>query len=87
MPMRRMDRVQFFQKLAGLDDERLKKVLWNLYWRGSSTCGNALKRSSTRTKDNANALLNSPLIQRRCAAAIDAHQTAEDTARAVAAAR
>jgi len=34
--MRRMDRVQFFQKLAGLDDERLKKVLWNLYWRGSS---------------------------------------------------
>ena len=36
MPMKRMDRIQFFEALALLDDERLKKVLWNLYWRGSS---------------------------------------------------
>jgi len=31
-----MDRPQFFGKLAALDDERLKKALWNLYWRGSA---------------------------------------------------
>jgi hypothetical protein len=31
-----MDRDQFFAKLAVLDEDRLKKVLWNLYWRGSA---------------------------------------------------
>ena len=31
-----MDREQFFGKLAALDEERLKKALWNLYWRGSA---------------------------------------------------
>lgn len=31
-----MDRPQFFEKLAALDEERLKKALWNLYWRGSA---------------------------------------------------
>jgi hypothetical protein len=36
MPTNRMDRKQFFAKLAPLDDERLRKVLWNLYWRGSA---------------------------------------------------
>lgn len=35
--MKRMDRAQFFEKLAGLDDECLKRTLWNLYWRGSAT--------------------------------------------------
>lgn len=35
--MKRMDRDQFFGKLATFDDKRLKKALWNLYWRGSST--------------------------------------------------
>lgn len=34
--MRRMDRDQFFGKLATFDDKRLKKMLWNLYCRGSS---------------------------------------------------
>src|SRR5207245_6514595 len=36
VPVKRMDRPQFFGKLAALDDERLKKALWNLYWRGSA---------------------------------------------------
>lgn len=31
-----MDREQFFGKLATFDEERLKKALWNLYWRGSA---------------------------------------------------
>jgi len=34
--MRRMDREQFFGRLASLDDEHLKKALWNLYWRGTA---------------------------------------------------
>jgi hypothetical protein len=37
MPTNRMDREQFFAKVADLDEERAKKVLWNLYWRGSAT--------------------------------------------------
>ena len=35
--MNRMDREEFFGKLAGLDEERLKKALWNLCWRGNAT--------------------------------------------------
>jgi hypothetical protein len=35
--MDRMDREQFFARLAPLDEERLKKALWNLYWRGTAT--------------------------------------------------
>lgn len=35
--MKRMDRTQFFDRLSPLDEERLKKALWNLYWRGSAT--------------------------------------------------
>ena len=31
-----MDKVQFFDKLSTLDDERLRTVLWTLYWRGSA---------------------------------------------------
>jgi hypothetical protein len=31
-----MNREQFFGKLAALDEQRLKKALWNLYWRGSA---------------------------------------------------
>ena len=34
MPANRMNREEFFAKLAPLDDGRLRKVLWNLYWRG-----------------------------------------------------
>jgi hypothetical protein len=37
MPVNRMNREEFFGKLAGLDEERLKKALWNLYWRGNAT--------------------------------------------------
>src|SRR5215510_1688363 len=36
LPMKRMDREEFFGKLAPLDEERLRKALWNLYWRGSA---------------------------------------------------
>jgi hypothetical protein len=36
MPIGRMNREQFFGKLAALDEQRLKKALWNLYWRGSA---------------------------------------------------
>jgi hypothetical protein len=35
--MDRMDREQFFSRLADLDEEHLKKALWNLYWRGAAT--------------------------------------------------
>jgi len=34
--MKRMDRKEFFGALAPLDEERLRKALWNLYWRGSA---------------------------------------------------
>ncbi|HUZ35691.1 MAG TPA: hypothetical protein VMV17_05125 [Streptosporangiaceae bacterium] len=34
MPLNRMNRDEFFAKLAGLDEDRIKKALWNLYWRG-----------------------------------------------------
>jgi hypothetical protein len=36
MPTGRMNREQFFGQLAVLDEQRLKKALWNLYWRGSA---------------------------------------------------
>lgn len=34
--MNRMNREQFFAKVAPLDEERFRKVLWNLYWRGTA---------------------------------------------------
>src|SRR5574342_800996 len=34
--MDRMNREQFFARLAPLDQEALKKALWNLYWRGTA---------------------------------------------------
>jgi len=37
MPANRMNREEFFAKLAPLDEDRLRKALWNLYWRGSAT--------------------------------------------------
>ncbi|HEY2578869.1 MAG TPA: hypothetical protein VGI74_21395 [Streptosporangiaceae bacterium] len=36
MPAQRMNREEFFTKLAPLDDAGLRKALWNLYWRGSA---------------------------------------------------
>jgi hypothetical protein len=36
MPSKRMNREEFFAKLSPLDEDRLRKVLWNLYWRGSA---------------------------------------------------
>lgn len=36
MPDKRLDREEFFERLDALDEEHLKKVLWNLYWRGSA---------------------------------------------------
>jgi hypothetical protein len=32
----RMSRDEFFAKVAPLDEERLRKALWNLYWRGTA---------------------------------------------------
>jgi len=34
--MERMDREEFFERLSVLDEARLKKALWNLYWRGAA---------------------------------------------------
>ncbi len=36
MGSQRMSREQFYAALAPLDEERLKKALWTLYWRGSA---------------------------------------------------
>jgi len=36
MVTKRMSREEFFAKLSPLDSERLRQVLWNLYWRGST---------------------------------------------------
>jgi hypothetical protein len=33
---KRMNREEFFAKFAGLDEDRISKALWNLYWRGSA---------------------------------------------------
>lgn len=29
---KRMNREQFFRAASGLDEDRLRKALWNLYW-------------------------------------------------------
>jgi hypothetical protein len=34
--MERMNREQFFAAMSGLDEERLRKALWNLYWRSAA---------------------------------------------------
>jgi hypothetical protein len=31
-----MNREQFFRVVSGLDEERLRRALWNLYWRGTA---------------------------------------------------
>jgi hypothetical protein len=31
-----MNREQFFRVVSGLDEDRLRKALWNLYWRGTA---------------------------------------------------
>jgi hypothetical protein len=36
MVTKRMSREEFFAKLSLLDSDRLRQVLWNLYWRGSA---------------------------------------------------
>src|SRR6266508_3940265 len=36
MPTGRMNREQFYSQLATLDEQRLNKALWNLYWRGAA---------------------------------------------------
>jgi hypothetical protein len=34
---KRMNREQFFRVMSGLDEDRLRKTLWNLYWRGTAS--------------------------------------------------
>ena len=48
MPPKRMNREEFFAKLARFDEDGLRKALWNLYWRVGARrrCGNASKASS-----------------------------------------
>ncbi len=36
MPAKRMNREEFFAKLSSLDEDGLRKALWDLYWRGSA---------------------------------------------------
>lgn len=36
MTAKRMNREQFFGVVGGLDEDRLRKALWNLYWRGTA---------------------------------------------------
>ena len=31
-----MNREQFFRTVSALDEDRLRKALWNLYWRGTA---------------------------------------------------
>jgi len=31
-----MNREQFFRVVAPLDEDRLRKALWNVYWRGTA---------------------------------------------------
>ena len=33
---KRMNREQFFRAVSALDEDRLRKALWNLYWRGTA---------------------------------------------------
>jgi hypothetical protein len=35
-PTNRMSRELFYGQLATLDEQRLTKALWNLYWRGAT---------------------------------------------------
>ena len=49
MPANRMNRKEFFANLAPLDDDRLRKVLWNLYWRGPAAMRRA-DRGGTRPR-------------------------------------
>ncbi|MBS2532951.1 hypothetical protein KGQ20_09200 [Catenulispora sp. NF23] len=37
MAVERMNREDFYARLAALDQDGLKKALWNLYWRGAAT--------------------------------------------------
>lgn len=36
MAVNRMNKDEFYEKLDALDEARLKKALWNLYWRGTA---------------------------------------------------
>ena len=36
MSAKRMNREQFFRVVSALDEDRLRKALWNLYWRGTA---------------------------------------------------
>ncbi|HEY5986054.1 MAG TPA: hypothetical protein VIV12_06655 [Streptosporangiaceae bacterium] len=36
MPAKRLNREEFFAKLSSLDEDGLRKVLWNVYWRASA---------------------------------------------------
>ena len=44
MPKNRMNREEFFARLAPLDAEQRGKILRNLYWRGTATARERIER-------------------------------------------
>ncbi len=36
MPANRMNRDEFYAAMTPLDDARLRKILWTVYWRGNA---------------------------------------------------
>ena len=60
--MQRMDRSQFFDRLAGIDEERLKKALWNLYWRGSKAMQERIEAELAPPSDRAKQPRATPVV-------------------------
>src|SRR5258708_27440887 len=53
VPPKRMNREEFFAKLAGLDEDRISKALWNLYWRGPAQMGERIQSEPDPAQDAA----------------------------------
>jgi hypothetical protein len=48
-----VNRDEFFAKLAGLDEDRIKKALWNLYWRGPAQLRERIESELDPAQDSA----------------------------------
>ena len=67
MPPSRMNREEFFAKLAALDEAGLKKALWNLYWRGTAAVRERIEGEIVPGEPTApGARGGSPRTRRRC---------------------
>ncbi len=61
MAQARLNRNQFFDKLAGMDEADLKKALWTLYWRGAAPLRERIEAAiDPRTKEVSNRGVKSP---------------------------